>query len=158
MIERDPERPELRLVPPRADPEDQPAAADLVHGGGHLGDHARGVECQAGHEGPEVDPLGDRCEPGEKGPGLPRPALGTPVTSVQQVVAQPHRVEPRRLGGSSHGHVLGPPDVPLDFGELDPNSERARHVGRSTERPVGLLPAGPSHQAASLPRPYWTAR
>ena len=53
-------------------------------------------------------------------------SLLTAVVPVEQVVAEPDRVEARRLGGERHGGVLGPAHVALDLGQLHADAER-RH-------------------------------
>src|SRR3989304_10102709 len=71
MVERESECSILGLVPPRPEPQDQPAAADLVDGGRLLGQDGRVVERDAGHERPEIDSLGDAGGGGPGRPGLP---------------------------------------------------------------------------------------
>src|SRR5919106_4194497 len=118
---------ELRLVPARAEGQDQPAGADLVDGGGHLRQHGGGVERRARNERSEAHTLGDRGQPRQHRPRLPWAPLGPPVVAVEEVVAEPDRVEPDLLGGSGHGHVFGPGRLALDLGQLDPDAERTRH-------------------------------
>ena len=56
MVVREAERAELGLVPARTETQDEPAAADLVDGGGLLGEERRVVEVRARDERPELDP------------------------------------------------------------------------------------------------------
>ena len=79
MVVREAEGPELDLVPAGAQAEDQPAAADLVDGGGLLGEHRRVVERGRGDQRPELDPLGDRGQAGEL--TTPPTAPGRPPSS-----------------------------------------------------------------------------
>ena len=52
------EHPELLLAPAVADPQDQPAARELVDHGGVLGQPERVVQRREHHPGPELDPFG----------------------------------------------------------------------------------------------------
>src|SRR5438128_6962592 len=100
MVVREAIRFELELVPPGAEPEDQPAPADLVDGRGDLGEHCRVVEVRTGDQRAELDPTGNRRKRGERRPCLPwtlRLALGL---SIEKVVADPERVEADLLGTS----------------------------------------------------------
>src|SRR5581483_8484429 len=128
VVERHPERPELRLVPPGPHAEDETTAAHLVDGRGHLRDQSRRMETEARDERSELDPLGRGGERREQRPRLPRPTLGATVAPVQQVVAEPDGVEPRALGGARHRQVLGPADVALHLRELDPDPKRSCHA------------------------------
>src|SRR5215210_2246275 len=124
MIERDPERAELLLVPAGAEPEHEAVA-------GHLRDQPRRVEGGAGNQRPELDPLRGRGERAEQRPRLPRPALGRPVAAIEEMVADPDRVEARLLGSRRHGDELGPRHEALDLRKLDPDAGWSRGHGRS---------------------------
>ena len=113
------ERAVLGLVPAGAEPEDEPAAAHLLDRRRHLRDQPGRMERGAGDERAELDTLGDRRQRGEHRPDLPRPALLTAVAAVEQVVAEPDRVEALLLGRAGHRGVLRPAGLVLDLGELD---------------------------------------
>ena len=113
----------LGLVPAGAEAEDEAAAADLGDRRRHLREQAGRVEARAGDERAERDPLGHGGECGEQGPGLPRAALGTTVTAVEEMIAEPDRVEADRLGGPGHRDVLGPPCLALHLRQLDPDAD-----------------------------------
>jgi hypothetical protein len=114
VVERQPERAELVLVPACAEAEHEATAGDLRDRGGHLGDHRRRVKGHARHQRPELHTLGGGGKRSQHRPGLPRAALGSTV-AIEQVVTEPDRVEPGRLGGVRHGEVLGPGDLALDL-------------------------------------------
>ena len=84
------------------------------------------MERGAGDERAELDTLGDRRQRGEHRPDLPRPALLAAVAAVEQVVAEPDRVEAHLLGGAGHRGVLRPAGLVLDLGELDADPHQAR--------------------------------
>ena len=81
----------------------------------------------ARHERPQGDALGGAGQGGPHGPHLPRPALVPVLAAVQQVVAQPDRVEPDLLGGACEVDVLGPADLAFDLGELDTDAQGTGH-------------------------------
>ena len=129
MVERQPEGPELRLVPARADAEHEAPAADLVDRGGHARDQARRVEPEARHERPDHDALGHAGQRGHDRPRVPRPALRAALVAVEQVIAEPDRVEPDLLGGARHGDSYsGQRTTALDLGQLTP-TRRGRGIG-----------------------------
>jgi hypothetical protein len=66
-------------------------------------------------EWPDPHAVGHTGEAGEQRPGVPRPALAPAVAPVEQVVADPQRVEADLLGRARHRDVLGPADVALDL-------------------------------------------
>ena len=89
----------LRVVPATPDAEDEPAAADVVERRGHLGQQGRVAERRAHDDRPELDAL-RRLGDGRQD----RPALvdagRLAIEPEEQMVEDPDRVEPRRLGGS----------------------------------------------------------
>ena len=92
----------LRVVPATADTQDQPAAADVIEGRGHLGQEGR-VAVLGGHDqDPELGPGRDRGRRGQHGPGLVD-ARRLAIEAEQQVVVDPDRVEAGGL--RCHGHV-----------------------------------------------------
>jgi hypothetical protein len=127
FAERDAERAELGLVPAGADPEHEPAAAHLVDRRRHPGEHPRRVERGARHQRAEPDAFGRGREGREHRPRVPRTPFGTSVAAVQQVVAEPDRVEADLLGRAGHRHQLRPTDVTLDLGELHADGQRSGH-------------------------------
>src|SRR6185369_633089 len=84
-----------------------------------------------------VDTFGDGGQRGQRRPDLPRPPGDAARQVVEQVVAQPDRVEADRLGGAGHREQLGPLDPALDLGQLDTDETPTRH-------PRTLLDAGSS--------------
>lgn len=130
MVERQAERPELGLVPAGPEPEDEATTADLLDRRGALREERRRRERRAGDERTEVHALRHRGEGREQAPRLPGPAFGTAVAAVQDVIADPDRVEPRGFGGAGQRHVFGPADDALDLRQLDPDAERS-HVRHS---------------------------
>jgi hypothetical protein len=144
MVVREAERPILRLVPAGAQAEDQPPAGDLVDGVRLGSEHGRVVEARRGHQRTQLDPRRDRRQRGERAPRLPwRDRLRPPVP-IQQVVADPDRVETDRLRGPCHLGQLRPPDDPLHLGELDADLQRTGHA------PGSGMSTRASH-AASVP-------
>ncbi len=135
---------ELRLVPARAQAEDEPPAADLVDRGGLLGQQRGVVEVRAGDQWPELDAGRRGRDRRQQRPCLPRPT-GRPVgPAVQQVLADPDRIEAEILDRADHVEQLGPADLALDFGELDADLEwpargrgcHDRNVAGATGRPL----------------------
>jgi hypothetical protein len=76
--------------------------ADLVNSGGHLGEKGGWVKANAGHQRAEFDALGDRSKGGQQGPGFPGSAFGATVATVNEVIANPHRVKTDLFGSSGH--------------------------------------------------------
>ena len=134
MVEREAERPELGLVPARPEPEHEPAAGDLVDRRGLLREHGRVVEARAGDERPD----GDGRRRGRQGrherPRFPRTARLPIGPAVEEVLADPHRVETQVLDRARHVEELGPAHVALDLGELDADLERTRLHRRSVPK------------------------
>ncbi len=155
MVEREAECPELGLVPARTEAHDQPPARDLVHGRGHLGQHRRGVERGRRDERPEPDPRRGRGDRREQRPDLPRPSGRTVRKSVEEMVADPDRVEAEFLGPAGHRNVLGPADLALNLRQLDAHPERASGTKR---RDVHDGSGGHAPYASSRPRRGWRAR
>ena len=56
------------------------------------------------------------------------PRSGSSVVAIEQVVAEPDRVEPDLLRGQRHRAVLGPAHVALDLGQLHSNAQRSAHA------------------------------
>ena len=84
---------------------------------------------------------------------LPR-APGRAVREVvEQVVAEPERVEPRGLGGPGHGDQLRPGHVPLHLGQLHADPAPTRHDGDCTESRPGRLGETPSPRLPACPTP-----
>jgi hypothetical protein len=127
VIERDPERPKLGLVPAGAEPEDQTATTDLIDGRGLFGEDRGVVEGRASDERPELDPAGTGGDRGEHRPGFPWPTRRPFGPAVEQMLAEPHRVVAQVLDGPRHVEELGPACLALDLGQLDADLERTRH-------------------------------
>ena len=132
LVVRDAERVELALVPARAEAEHEPPAADLVDRRGHLGDQPRRVKADAGHQRADRHARRDRRQRGHQRPHLPRA-----LVLVEQVVAEPDRVEARLLGGDRHRPVLGPADLSFDLRKLNSDAHtRARYARAPSSRPA----------------------
>ena len=112
---------------PGAEAEDEPAAADLVDRVGALGEHRRVVERGAGDERPELDPARRGRQRGQQGPGLPRSAWRAVGPAVEEVLADPERVEAEVLDRAGHVEELRPADLALDLGQLDADLDGAAH-------------------------------
>src|SRR6476659_2681494 len=109
MVERQPERTELFLVPPGPERGDEPACAQLVDGGSLPREDAGRVKGRARDERSQLDALGDLREPRERRPAVPRPALGAAVTAIEQMVADPERIEAALFRRARHGGELVAP-------------------------------------------------
>ena len=97
--------------------------------------------------GPSATRSVSRGERGHAPSSIPRPALRPPVVAVEQVIADPDRVEPDLLGGARHREVLGPAHDALDLGQLHSDAQGAGHPGHSRrKRPNGTR--GECHLAA----------
>jgi hypothetical protein len=131
VIERDPERVELRAVPARAHAEVQSAAADLGERRRLLGQDRGVVERERGDERADPDAVGHGCHGGQEGPRFPRTPFWTVVATVEVVVADPDRVEADLLGRASRGHVLGPPHLALDLRQLHADAKWSAHPSNS---------------------------
>lgn len=128
MVERKAERTEFRIVPAGAEPEDEPPSRDLVHRRRELGEHGRGVKCRGCDQRAEANAgrrRGNRREQRPDFPGTASRAVGEPI---QEMVADPDRVEAQVLGTAGHRDVLGPMHLALDLGQLDTDAEWAIHV------------------------------
>ena len=96
-VERDPVLAVLVLLPAGAEPEHEPAAAQVVDGRRHLREHRRVAVGVAGDERADADARHRGREPGERGPRLGvRHARGLAVG--HEVVRVPETVEADRLG------------------------------------------------------------
>src|SRR5205823_2047297 len=125
---------ELGNVPARAETEHEASTGELVDGGRHPRQQAGRMERGAGDERAELDALGDPGEPGERRPTVPRAAVRA---AVEQVVADPDRVEAGLLGGPRHRRELVPPDVPLDLRELYADLHSAPLTPKRPRTPAG---------------------
>ena len=90
----------LRLVPAGAEPEDQPAAGDLLDRVRHLGQQGRVAETGATDQRADLDPLGDGRHAAQQRPAFP----GAQVSVVagesaikQEMIRNPERVESGRF-------------------------------------------------------------
>ena len=121
MVEGHAEGTELLLVPARAESRNEASAAQLVDRRDLPREDPGRMERRAGDERAERDPLRDACEPGERRPAVPRTALGTRVPAVEQVVADPDRIEAALLGSVRHRRELVAAYDPLHLGREFPN-------------------------------------
>ena len=145
VVEREAEGAKLGLVPAGAEPEHEATAADLVDRGGLLGQQRRVVEVRARHERPELDPGGDGGDGAHQRPCLPRPARIAVGPAIEEVLAEPDRVEAEVLDGPHQVEQLRPANLALDLGQLDPDLDRscAHRPARATRiaaRWSGVLP------------------
>src|SRR5207302_485867 len=89
-IEGKAEGPIFGLVPSRAKSEDQPSTADLIHGGGHLGEHRRVVKARGGDKRPDCDSAGHGRDARQHRPCLPRSACSMDIVAIKEMIAKPH--------------------------------------------------------------------
>ena len=82
---------------PAAEAEDEPAAADVVEGGRHLGQQRRIAKPRAHDERPELHPAGRLGDRRQDRPALVDARL-LAVGAEEQVVEDPDRIEPGLLG------------------------------------------------------------
>ena len=110
VVERDPERVELRLVPSGAEAQDEAPSADLVDGRRHLGQDRGIAERDCQDDGPD---LHARCVGGEgreHRPALVDAGRGLARGSKEEVVVNPDRAQARalrHLGDLSQLRVAG---------------------------------------------------
>ena len=97
MVEGIAEGVEFRLVPAAAEAENEPAAADLVQFGGHLGGEGGVTEGKREHQRSNLDTRRHGGDRGEHGPALVD-AGRLSFVAEDEVVGTPHRVEPVLLG------------------------------------------------------------
>src|SRR5581483_8218747 len=83
------------------------------------------MEGGARDERPQLDAARHFGEPRERRPAVPRSALGPAVAAVEQMVADPDRVEPDVLGCARHRRELVAAHDALDFGKLHTDLHRA---------------------------------
>jgi hypothetical protein len=126
------------LIPASSNAENETTLADLVNSGGHLGEKGGWVKANAGHEGAEFDAFGDRGQRRQQGPGFPRSAFGATVATVDEVIANPHRVKTFVFGGLSHGLIFGPADFALDLRQLNANSDAMNQTHPYEAREVSV--------------------
>src|SRR3954451_4560661 len=84
-----------------------------------------------------------------------RPHLPRALVLIEQVVAEPDRVEPALLGGDRHRPVLGPANLAFDLRKLDSDAHaRARYADQRFFGPVraSTLPTRAT-EATMLPAP-----
>ncbi len=122
VVEREPKRTELDLVPPGAEGGDEPAAAQLADRCRLPRKDPGRMERRAGDEWAERDALGDRGQRRQRRPAIPRASL-PPTAAVEQVISHPERVEATPLRGARHRCKLRPAHLALDLRELDPNPQ-----------------------------------
>src|SRR5262249_9672152 len=127
VVEREAERAELRLVPARAEPQDEATAGDLVDRRGLLREERRVVERRARDERPDRRLARRRRERGHERPGLPRATGRAALPAVEEMLADPDRVEAQVVDRAGEVDELRPADLSLDLGQLHPDAEWPRH-------------------------------
>ena len=100
------------------------------------------MEVRAGDQRPELDARRRGGDRRQQRPRLPRTAGGPVLPSIEEVLADPHGVEPEVLDRPGHVEELGPADLALDLGQLDADLERAagrggRHRSKRSGRARG---------------------
>lgn len=110
---------EFRFVPSGAESEDETSMTDVRDRCRHFGDDRRRVKADAGDEGPKGDAIGDGSKCREKSPCLLRSSFRAAVSSIQQMVTDPDRIELRAVSEPGHGEILRPVDDSFDLGELN---------------------------------------
>ena len=144
MVERDAERPELRLVPARTDAEDEPAAADLVDRVGPLGQRPPGcgTPCRR-----RAGRSRSGSSPRRRPPACPTPPTGRAVrgpASGKGGARRTNRVVAEVLDRPGHVEEFRPAHLALDLGQLDSDLERATHRSMVAPRET------PAQRRASL--------
>ena len=138
----------LRLRRNRADAHSQhhPAATQHVQGGGGFGEPDRIVIRQHEHRGAQAHALGAGGHVAEEGQGLvigPVPDAAEHVAGIEDVVVDPHRGKPQRLGPAGELdkglYILDAPVVEQRDADLHGIMLLARDKG--SEPPYGLLPS-----------------
>ncbi len=109
---------ELALDRTPPEPELEPAFREHVDRRGHLGEHRGVTERIAGHEVADADRRGAHRERGGERPPLEGVVLGRGRRG--EVVHQPHRVEPRRLGRRASAPGSSANDI-RSWGRNSPN-------------------------------------
>jgi hypothetical protein len=97
MIEGQPERLKLRLVPSRADPQDQAPVAHLVGGRRHFRQDRRMAEGIAQHQRADLHAL---CRFGQRrqhGPAFPNAPGRLTRIAIEEVVSEPDAIEAIRF-------------------------------------------------------------
>ena len=164
MVEGKAEGCVLALVPAGAQAQDQAPAADLVDGGGHLGQHAWLVEGGGSHEWPDLHPRRHRGDGSQLGPRLPW-AVSAIVTPVEVVVADPHRVEPDVLRDPGHLREVGPTRLVFDLRQLHTDLQGPAHLAApsasnldpsSTRGETSIRSASAAYADPTGPLPAWS--
>src|SRR5512146_2243880 len=107
MVERIAERLILRLMPARAESQDEAPVADLVQAVGHLRQQRGIAERRGGDERAERDAVCDGGERAQEREDFPGAKLLRVWSPEDQVVRQPERVEAELLGALRDGlHIL----------------------------------------------------
>jgi hypothetical protein len=107
VVEWQTELVELRLVPSRAEPEDEASPADVVDRLGHLRDHAGVAEAGAGDERADGDVRHARGDARHHRERLPHPALSLFRGAEGEVVGEPESVEADLAGDLGHFGDVG---------------------------------------------------
>src|SRR2546428_6475223 len=98
MIERQPERVILRLVPSRADTQDQAATADFVEGRRHLCKNRWMPEGVARHQGADLQSTGCLGQSRQRGPALPDSTGRLTRITIEEMVRKPDTIKTISLG------------------------------------------------------------
>jgi hypothetical protein len=129
LLERrkgDPEHAVLALVPPGADAEVEPAAAQLRHRRRPLGEQRRMIEGQRRHEDTEANARRGGGQPRQRGPGVERRAL-----RVAEEPGQMIRAEQRLEAAVLRRACKAPPALPGEpFLSFDHQRQSKRHRHR----------------------------
>ncbi len=97
MIEGQPERLILRLVPSRADPQDQAPVAHLVGSRRHFRQDRRMAEGIAQHQCADLHALGRFGQRREHGPAFPNAPGRLTRRAIEEVVSEPEAIEAIRF-------------------------------------------------------------
>ena len=73
------------------------------------------------------------CERGELRPGVPGSSLGPSATAVEQMIADPDRLEPGLLRGARDRGNLRPADLALHLGKLNTDAHGERRYRREED-------------------------
>ena len=105
MVERQPEGAELLLVPAGAERDTSRPPLSSSTAAAARARSAGGRNAVQATSGPSSTRSVTAAIAGEHRPAVPRAALGTPVAAVEQVVADPERVEAGLLGSDAPAHA-----------------------------------------------------
>src|SRR5215217_3433552 len=115
----------LGFMPAGTETEDQPAAADLVDGVGHLGNQSRIAEAGAGYERTDLESPGRGGKCGQQRPGIPGALLVRLREAKEEVVRQPEGIEADFFRAPRHRRDVSPTQAAPAPGFLEVRDKEA---------------------------------